>query len=434
MMHPEPLRGAAGEIVGAVNMVIDVTQTRQLESQLRQSQKMEAVGQLAAGVAHDFNNLLTIILGYSEIAINEMPAAGPGREHLTQIHRAGERATGLTRQLLAFGRKQILSPVVLDLNSLLTEIEIMLRRLIGADIELITILQADLGCVKVDAGQFEQVVINLAVNARDAMPTGGRLTIQTSNVILTELQNRQHMDLPAGSYALVEVSDTGRGMDGATKRHIFEPFFTTKEIGKGTGLGLATVFGIVKQSGGFVEVDSALGTGSTFRAYFPQIHEEHGFEEDDRFPVRLPKGSETILLVEDEDGLRELALLFLESRGYKVLSARSGGEAVQLAYEYEDAIHLLFTDVVMPMMSGRQLSDLLLLSRPSMKVLYMSGYTDDTMIRHGVHHGGSNFLSKPFTHSALAQKVREVLDGTNEQQEIAVIGSGIGQAGTIGAS
>ena len=337
---------------------------------------------------------------------------------MEQIRKAGERAAALTRQLLAFGRKQILAPVVLDLNSLLTEIEKMLRRLIGADIELTTILQPGLGRVKVDPGQIEQIIMNLVVNARDAMPTGGRLTIQTHNTVLSELQVRQHPDLPPGPYTLLAVSDTGSGMDEATKARIFEPFFTTKEVGKGTGLGLATVFGIVKQSGGFIEVDSALGSGSTFRIYLPQIREATRLKEADHGLVKMPRGMETILLVEDEDGLRELAQLILEASGYKVLSTRNGGEAVQVCHEYADDIQLLFTDVVMPKMSGRQLTDLLVPSRPNMKVLYMSGYTDDTMVRHGIQDAGTNFLAKPFTPVALAQKVREVLDGTNGRKGV----------------
>ena len=286
MKHPELLRGAAGEIVGAVNMVIDLTQMKQLEEQYRQSQKMEAVGQLAAGVAHDFNNLLTVILGYSEIFLSKLPADDPSREAMGQICKAGERAAGLTRQLLAFGRRQILSPVVLDLNALMTEFEKMLHRLIGADIELITVLQPGLGYVKVDPGQVEQVIMNLVVNARDAMPSGGRLTIQTSSTVLSAAAGpARHADLPPGPYTMLAVSDTGSGMDAATKARIFEPFFTTKDIGKGTGLGLATVFGIVKQSGGFIEVDSTLGHGSTFRMYLPQIREAAQLQEADHARV-----------------------------------------------------------------------------------------------------------------------------------------------------
>jgi PAS domain S-box-containing protein len=423
-----------GQIVGAVVTFLDISERRNLEDQFRQVQKMEAFGQLAAGVAHDFNNLLTIILGYSELFLSMLPAADSGREPVEQIRKAGERAAALTRQLLAFGRRQILCPVVLDLNSLVTEIEKMLRRLIGADIELTTILQPGLGRVKADPGQVEQIIMNLVVNACDAMPTGGGLTIQTHNTVLSELQVRQHAELPPGPYTVLAVTDTGSGMDDATKARIFEPFFTTKEVGKGTGLGLATVFGIVKQSGGFIEVESALGSGSTFRTYFPQIRQATQIRVSDHGLVRMSRGVETILLVEDEDGLRELARVVLEASGYKVLTARNAGEAVQVCHKNAEDIHLLFTDVVMPKMSGRELAGVLLPSRPNMKVLYMSGYTDDTMVRHGIQQAGTNFLPKPFTPIALAQKVRDVLDGTNGQQDTAVAGGSAPAEASVCAS
>lgn len=414
-----PVTNAHGLIVGTMDLYLDVTGNKSLEAQFRQSQKMEAVGQLAGGVAHDFNNLLSIILGYSELIYSKMAPADPDREPLRQIRSAANRAAGLTRQLLAFGRKQILAPVVLDLNARVAELDQMLRRLIGEDIELKTVLQPDLGRVKADPGQIEQVVMNLVVNARDAMPTGGVLTIQTSHAFLTNLQVREHEELAPGPYTLLTVSDTGCGMAEAMKTHIFEPFFTTKEVGKGTGLGLATVFGIVKQSGGFIEVESTPGTGSTFRMYFPQVrgstvNKRAAPRPSDHGLVRMPRGVETILLVEDEDGMRELTHLVLAATGYKVLVASDGSEAVQLAHDHADAIHLLLTDVVMPRMGGRQVSDTLALSRPSMKVLYMSGHTDDAMMRHGIRDAGANFLPKPFTPLALVQKVREVLDSTNE--------------------
>jgi PAS domain S-box-containing protein len=413
LIHPQPLLDSAGDIVGAINVVADLTQMKHLEEQYRQSQKMEAVGRLAAGVAHDFNNLLTVILGYCQILLVSMPDADPDREPIDQIRKAGERAAGLTRQLLAFGRKQILAPVVLDLNSLVAEIQKMLMHLIGADIELTTVLHPGLGRVKADPGQVEQIIMNLVVNARDAMPTGGRFTIQTDDVVLSDLQIRQNPELPPGAYSRLTVSDTGCGMTKATMARIFEPFFTTKDVGKGTGLGLATVFGIVKQSGGYIEVVSKVGSGTTFRIYLPQIADAARVKEADNGSVNMRMGSETILLVEDEDGLRDLARLILEATGYKVLSTRNGAEALRVCREYADAIQLLFTDVVMPKMSGRQLSDLLIPSRPHMKVLYMSGYTDDTVVRHGVQDAGANFLAKPFTPVALAKKVREVLDSTN---------------------
>jgi PAS domain S-box-containing protein len=423
-----PVLDALGLIVGRMDLFVDVTERKSLEAQFRQSQKMEAVGQLAAGVAHDFNNLLSIILGYSELILAKLPAADPGREPLQQICNAADRAAALTRQLLAFGRKQILAPVVLDLNARVAELDKMLRRLIGEHIELRIVLQPVLGRVKADPGQVEQLIMNLVVNARDAMPTGGHLTIQTDNTALSELQILEHAELPPGPYALLTVSDTGTGMDEATKSRIFEPFFTTKEIGKGSGLGLATVFGIIKQSGGFIEVDSALGSGSTFRAYLPQIREATRLQgsshrNSTHSLANMPRGVETVLLVEDEDGLRELAQLILKASGYKVLSTRNGDEAVHVCQGYADVIHLLLTDVVMPKMSGRQLTDLLAPSRPSMKVLYMSGYTDDMMVRHGIQDEGTNFLPKPFTPAALTQKVRDVLDGTNGHQGNGVAGS-----------
>ncbi len=422
LKHPEPLRGPAGEIVGVVNMVVDITEMKQLEEKYRQSQKMEAIGQLAAGVAHDFNNLLTVILGYSEIFLNKMPAGDPGREQMMQIHNAGEHAVVLTRQLLTFGRKQMLSPVVLDLNSLLEELEKMLPRLIGADIEVTTILQGGLGCVEVDPGQIQQIVINLVVNARDAMPTGGHLTIQTQNAVVSQAQLRQHAENQPGAYTQLSVSDTGCGMSEATKARIFEPFFTTKEVGKGTGLGLATVYGIVKQSGGFIEVESAPGTGSTFRIFLPQIRQKAPIKEASNGKLKMPSGTGTILLVDDSDELRDLARLVLEAAGYKVLTAKNGGDALRVSYDYADVIGLLVTDVVMPKMSGRQLADLLLPARPKMKVLFMSGYTDDTMVRHGILDAGISFLCKPFTPMGLARKVREVLDASTGQQEVAHAG------------
>jgi PAS domain S-box-containing protein len=417
-----PLMDDAGTFVGLLCLAQDITERKSLEDQFRQAQKMEAVGQLAAGVAHDFNNLLTVILGYSELFLSKLPsncdADRAAREPMVQIRRAGERAAGLTRQLLAFGRKQILAPVVLDLNALVTETEKLLQRLIGANTELTCNLQPGLGRVKADPGQVEQVIMNLVINARDAMPTGGRLTLQTSNIVLSESLARRHCGQNAShtdcNFTLLAVTDTGTGMDEATKAHIFEPFFTTKEVGKGTGLGLATVFGIVKQSGGFIEVESTAGSGSSFRIYLPQIDEAVRLKETNH-DLSMPRGKETILLVEDQDGVRDLARVILEECGYKVLSTQNGGEAVRVCYEFVDVIELLFTDVVMPKMSGRQLTDLLVPFRPNMKVLYMSGYTDDTMVRHGIQDVGMNFLAKPFTPLALTRKVREVLDGANQK-------------------
>jgi len=417
--HPEVLLGVNGETVGAVNMVIDLTQTKLLEDQIRQSQKMEAVGQLAAGVAHDFNNLLTVILGYSEILLSRLPSADPNRDHLAQIRKAGEGAAGLTRQLLAFGRKQIIAPTLLDCNALIHELEKLLKHLIGADVELVTQIQNRIGCVKADSGQVEQIIVNLVVNARDAMPTGGRITIRTADAIASEMQRRVNPDLAPGAYVLIEVADTGTGMDDATKKHIFEPFFTTKGVGKGTGLGLATVFGIVKQSSGFIEVESSVGAGSVFRIYLPQVSESTQPKDLIGGPAIVPCGGETILLVEDEQLLRDMTRMFLEAGGYTVLSASDGDDAIRVAHELGDKIHLLFTDVVMPKMSGRQLTEYLLPFHPHMKVLYMSGYTDDTIMRHGIQEESTNFLPKPFTHVALAQKIRAVLDRPSDHVELA---------------
>jgi len=393
-----------------------------LEERFRQSQKMEAVGQLAAGVAHDFNNFLTIILGYSDLILADLLPDDSCREPITQIRKAGERAAALTRQLLAFGRKQMMAPIVLDLNLHLAELDTMLKRLLGADIELVTNLQSNLGRVKIDPGQVEQLVMNLVVNARDAMPTGGRIVIQTTNVVLSELQIQQSGELLPGAYSQISVTDTGCGMDQATMSRIFEPFFTTKEIGKGTGLGLATVFGIVKQSGGVIEVESTPGMGSTFRAYFPQVKEAAKIRDSEFHKTKSPqKGGETILLVEDEEGLRDLARRLLAASGYKVLVAGNGADAIHICNACEGEIHLLLTDVVMPRMSGRQLADVLVLSRPEMKVLYMSGYTDDTMVRHGILEAETGFLAKPFTPLLLSQKVREVLDGLLHPQEVVAV-------------
>lgn len=404
---------------------------KSLEEKFRQSQKMEAVGQLAAGVAHDFNNFLTIILGYSDLMLDDVPPEAHIRESIGQIRKAGERAAALTRQLLAFGRKQMMAPVVLDLNLHIAELQMMLRRLIGADIELVTELQEGLGRVKIDPGQVEQLVMNLMVNARDAMPTGGRIVIQTVNVVLSELQVQQNGELPPGNYSQISVTDTGCGMTPETLSRIFEPFFTTKEVGKGTGLGLATVFGIVKQSGGTIEVESKPDEGSTFRAYFPQVNEAARIRDSDlRRTTSLRKGGETILLVEDEEGLRILAQRVLAASGYKVMHASHGAEAIQVCRDYGGTIDLLLTDVVMPRMSGRQLSDFLVQSRPAIKVLYMSGYTDDTMVRHGIQDEETNFLAKPFTPLLLAQKVRDVLDGAVEQQNIEVA-SNVPQSATV---
>jgi PAS domain S-box-containing protein len=413
----KPIRDGQGKISGLVLAFRNSTggrrsqeQSRQNEEQIRQSQKMEAIGQLAGGIAHDFNNLLTIITGYSEMLLNRLPVGDESRESIGEIRKSGERAASLTRQLLAFSRKQVLAPVVLDLNEVVQEMEKMLGRLIGEDIELATVLDSKLDLVKADPGQIEQVIMNLAVNARDAMPVGGKLILETANVDLDELYVEAHSEVPPGSYVTLSVSDTGCGMDEKTRARIFEPFFTTKGPGKGTGLGLATVYGIVKQSGGYIFVDSELGNGSTFKIFLPPVQAEKATKKPRTSSFKAPRGTETLLLVEDEDPVRVLARHALQSCGYNVLEASQGTEAIRLVEKQKGNIHLLVTDVVMPSLGGRQLVDKLHVLQPKMKVLYLSGYTDDAMVRHGLMEGEAAFLQKPFTPVVLAQKVREVLD------------------------
>ncbi len=397
---------------GRVELLIvearDITEQRQLEQQFRQAQKMEAVGKLAGGVAHDFNNLLTIIMGYSEMLQEHLRPPDPLFELVEQVHKAGERAAALTRQLLAFSRKQLLVPVVLDLNVLLGEMGKMFERLIGEDIALAFRPAADLWQVRVDQGQMEQVIMNLVVNARDAMPKGGQLVIQTANVVLDEADVAAYPDARSGEHVLLTVGDSGCGMDRATLAQIFEPFFSTKGE-KGTGLGLATVYGIVKQSGGRITVESELGQGTTFRIYFPRDRESVALLRPASDSQRDLRGSKTVLLVEDEDAVRALARAILQHHGYKVLEARQGDEAIAVCNQYQAEIHLLATDVVMPSMSGRELAEKLLATRPNMKVLYLSGYMDDAVVRHGVLTTAVPFLQKPYTPSGLAKKVRDVL-------------------------
>jgi PAS domain S-box-containing protein len=403
-------RDAQGQVVGLIGISRDITELKRLEEQFRQAQKMEAVGRLAGGVAHDFNNLLTVINGYSELVFSSLCADDPSCELLANILKAGKRAAELTRQLLAFSRKQILQPQVVNLNPLLTELLKLLRRLIGEDVDLAFVPDPALGLAKVDPGQFEQAVINLAVNARDAMPQGGRLVIQTHNAELHADYAEGQADVPPGHYVSVTVSDTGHGMDQATKERIFEPFFTTKGLGKGTGLGLAMLYGFVKQSGGHVDVESAPGQGTTFRIYLPRTAETAPSAKTSPDALKISKGSETILLVEDEDAVRTLSKMVLQSSGYTVLEARDGQEAARIAQQHQGAIDLLLTDVVMPRMSGRQLADLLRKARPRLRILLLTGYTDEAVLRHGESEAGVALLQKPFTPISLAQKVRKVLE------------------------
>jgi len=387
----------------------DVTERKQLEQQLRQAQKMEAIGRLAGGVAHDFNNVLTAIFGYVDLLREELPAGGSAHQDLGEVRKAAERAAGLTRQLLAFSRQQVLEPVVLELNELVEDFEKMLRRVIGEDIEMRLALGKDAGNVRTDPGQLQQVLMNLVVNARDAMPTGGTLILETANADLTEQYAELHQPVVPGPYVMLAVSDSGMGMTPETKARIFEPFFTTKEKGKGTGLGLSTVYGIVKQSRGYVWVYSESGRGTTFKIYLPRVDAP----ADKLLPTREPGsvvGTETILLAEDDAILRPLAKGLLAKLGYTVLDAADAAEALETARQYGQPIHLLVADVVMPGASGRELARQLEKSRPETKVLYVSGYTDDAIVHHGMLEPGLNFLQKPFTPAVLARKVREVLD------------------------
>jgi two-component system cell cycle sensor histidine kinase/response regulator CckA len=408
-LYSAPLRAPGGRPLGTLVVIADRTERIRLEDRLRQSQKMEAVGKLAGGIAHDFNNLLTAITGYTDLLYLRLPG-DIGKRELNEIRKASDRAASLTRQLLAFSRQQVLQPKVIDVNEVVGNLSGMLGRLIGEDIDLVASLDREVGRVKADPFQLEQVLMNLAVNARDAMPRGGKLTIETANVVLDEHYTRAHPDVKPGPYVMIAVSDTGIGMDSETRSRIFEPFFTTKALGKGTGLGLSTVYGIVKQSQGHMWIYSEPGQGATFKVYLP-LHEEGVEPPPVAPPARVvPRGWETILAVEDEESLLNLVAEILRDAGYNVIPAHGPKEALRVLLEHRDGIHLLLTDVVMPGMSGRALADQVTRDRPGIRVLYISGYTDNAIVHHGVLDAGVTFLQKPFTPDALIKKVREVLD------------------------
>jgi len=410
------MKDREGRIIGIRTTMRDITEHKRaeaemssLQEQLRQSQKIEAIGRLSGGIAHDFNNILTTISGNAQLSLLDLKQGDPLRESIEEIRRASERAADLTRQLLAFSRRQMMEMKVLDLNHIVQGLDKMLHRLLGEDIDLVTVLPEGIGKVKADPGQIEQVIINLAVNARDAMTEGGKLTIETADVELDEGYSHRHIAVEPGRYVMLSISDTGGGMSSEVKDRLFEPFFTTKEQGKGTGLGLSTVYGIVKQSGGNIWVYSEPGQGTTFKIYLPQV-DEPLTEEKEEVVKEIPRGDETILVVEDEETVRKLAIRLLKSQGYRVLEASDGGKALLLCEKFKERIHLILTDVVMPGMSGRKLVERLKQIHPEMKALYMSGYTDNAIVHHGVLEKGINFMQKPFTLESLTRKVREALD------------------------
>jgi len=407
-----PLHDAAGQVTGMLSLAADITEMRQLEVQYRQAQKMEAVGRLAGGIAHDFNNLLTAIIGTTALVLEDRGLESRVRVDIQEIEKAAKRAAGLTRQLLIFSRQQVLEPRALDLNALVGDLEKMLQRLIGEDIELRTKPAAALGAVRADPGQLEQAIVNLVVNARDAMPQGGRLTIETADVELDRSYVTRHVPTQPGPYVLLAISDTGVGMDGATKARLFEPFFTTKDPGRGTGLGLATVYGIVKQSGGYIWAYSELGHGTTFKIYLPRVPQTAEPPETTPSPPTPAHGSETLLVVEDQEEVRNLTQRVLEARGYTVLAAGDGAEALEILAQHPNQIHLMITDVVMPGMNGRELAQHACARWGDLKVLYVSGYTGEAVLQHRLLEPGVAFLQKPFTPDVLARKTREVLDNS----------------------
>jgi len=403
------MRDENNQKMAIISVSSDISDRRELEEQFRQTQKMEAIGRLAGGVAHDFNNLLTVINGYSELILRNMKGDDPIYRQLVEIDKAGQRAASLTRQLLAFSRKQVLQPVVLDIKNIMTNLDKMLHRLLSENIELTTLFDPELGYIKADPGQIEQVILNLVINARDAMPLGGKLTIEIRNIIFEELFYWEDQKIEPGTYLMLSISDTGEGMDQKTVAQIFEPFFTTKKE-EGTGLGLSTVYGIVKQSGGFINVYSEISEGSVFKIYFPCVKEPAADLSKKIRNSDSLSGSETILVAEDEEYVRNLACEVLRIHGYTVLDAANGGSALLKCEKHKDTIHLLISDVVMPEMSGIELVERLLSIHHEMKVLYMSGYTDDAVIRHGILEEKVQFLQKPFTPISLLEKVRKILD------------------------
>ena len=398
---------------GAVEKLVivnrDITARKQLEEQLYRSQKLEAIGRLSGGVAHDFNNLLGLIIGYGEALQQRIPPEDPYREAVDEIQNAGKRAAALTQQLLAFSRKQVLEPRILNLDAIILDIEKMLRRLVGEDIEMQLLLAPDIGSVKADRSQIEQVVLNLVVNARDAMPDGGKLTIETANRELDRTAVLRHPYVIPGPYALLKVTDTGCGMDAELQSHIFEPFFTTKEKGKGTGLGLATAYGVIKQSGGYIWVDSEVGKGTAFRIYLPRVNAVAETLPEAKPAVRVAPEGRTILVVEDEPSLLKLTKKTLSQAGHKVFEAGDASQALEVSRKTEGAIDLLLTDVIMPGMSGKKLADVLSAARPGMGVLYMSGYTDGEIATHGILEEGTTILRKPFTRDELMRRVEDAL-------------------------
>ena len=406
------LRDLHGKVIGTTSIGEDITERKNLEEQLRQAQKMEAIGRLTGGVAHDFNNLLTAIIGYGELLVMKLGPDHGLYKHAEEICNSADRAAALTRQLLAFSRKQVLAPRVLDLNSVIHTVERILQRLIGADIKFKTILHPDLGRVKADSSQIEQVILNLALNARDAMPKGGMLTIRTDNVEIDHSYAQRHWKVAPGRYVMLSVSDNGVGMNATTRSHLFEPFFTTKEVGKGTGLGLSTVYGILQQSGGHVDVITEPGKGSTFNAYLPRVNDVCETPILTSQTPAISGGSETILIVEDEYHVRQLLSEILAAEGYRILLAHHGAEALKVSQAFPEPIHLMVTDMVMPELGGRELARMIAKSRPQTRVLFISGYVGTDSMQEKMSETEKNFLQKPFSPEIFRRKIRQILDAS----------------------